>query len=500
MPDIASKKTIITKSVTFVPTSTDLPPKVLLIGQHSGGSEISEGEIRQVFSKNSIGQTYGFGSQLHRMALRLSSQDALPFDAYVLPLAEPTGAVAAVGAITFTGPAAASGALAVYIGGERLQLAIFKAMTAEEIRDALITAVTQKTDLPVSAAAGTDGAVTITAKWSGVTGNDISLNVNIRQSDAALPAGVGVTLTAMTEGAGEADLTSALQTARDDSTWLTHIVSPYSSVQAKDAAQSVIGRPNGATGQYSSQNYKPSVFFCCDTSSDAASLITEGNARREDAAVAIFSAPNFYEVPFEISALIVGKIAASAKSNAASHYEGTELSALELPSSSAFTTTYQTRSSLLEAGISSVFVENSTPILGDCATTYHPQTDAFPAFRYVVDAFKVWCVANDVKTLTASRNGLVLVQDASLATNQALATDPSVELSQISPLAKAWEQKGWIFSSSFTLKNSTCEIDPDNPDGLIRTIRVILSGNVRVFSNIGELTKDSSVVTLTLAA
>lgn len=163
---------------------------------------------------NAANTLFGQGSPLARMvaAYRAANPSGV---LYALPVAEPSGSAATV-TIAVTGPASAAGVISLYIGGQLLEIAVTSSETATNIGAAIAAAVNAAADLPVTATALT-GTVTLTAKWKGSTGNDIRVEHSYHGvgGGQSLPAGVGLTITANADGAGNPSLTTALANLGD---------------------------------------------------------------------------------------------------------------------------------------------------------------------------------------------------------------------------------------------------------------------------------------------
>lgn len=154
----------------------------------------------------------GLGSVLASMYEAWIKNDPLG-EVWVLPLKLATG-TAATGTVKVTGTATEAGLLSLYVAGKLVQCAVTVGMEANDAGEALAKAITDNPDLPVTAKNST-GTVTLTAKFKGVLGNDISLEMNRlgRSEGQYTPGGLTVEITAMATGAGEpkmSDISSAL--------------------------------------------------------------------------------------------------------------------------------------------------------------------------------------------------------------------------------------------------------------------------------------------------
>lgn len=112
----------------------------------------------------------------------------------LLPIAEPAAGVTAAGAVTITAPATQPGTLSLYIGGQKIAVAVAVADTVDAIAAKIKAAIDVAPDLPVTAAVAA-GAVTLSAKWKGETGNDIRVDLNVLGPNGGEITPTGLTLT-----------------------------------------------------------------------------------------------------------------------------------------------------------------------------------------------------------------------------------------------------------------------------------------------------------------
>jgi phage tail sheath gpL-like len=175
------------------------PIHVLLIGHKilSGGSG-SLSTVYPITGKN--GGDAIFGPRAQTAAMARAFKVVAPFvQLSGVALDDGASGVAATGSIAITGPASASGVLALYVCGTYVPVTVTSGDSASTIATAIAAAITASPYLPVSAAADS-GSVTVTALWEGPSGNDIIIEKN-RNPEDATPAGVGCTITALANGA-----------------------------------------------------------------------------------------------------------------------------------------------------------------------------------------------------------------------------------------------------------------------------------------------------------
>lgn len=166
--------------------------KVLLMGQQlsTGSLTVPTGsntqDVRRITSVSQAIGLYGKGSNLAVMceyALKAGPRAKI----YAVAYKAGTTPVAASQTVTLATNASGSGALTVWVMGERFQVGIANADTPTAIGDLLEAAINAHPNLPATAS-NAAGVVTITARTAGLPGNTIAVRSEIT-------AGIGMTST-----------------------------------------------------------------------------------------------------------------------------------------------------------------------------------------------------------------------------------------------------------------------------------------------------------------
>lgn len=181
------------------------PFKALIIGQRLNAGTVPALTPIRITSVAQAKKYFGEGSILHRQAMGWFA-DNTATEVWAVAFNDPSGSVAATGTLAFTGPATAAGTLSLYIGGDRIQVAISSGQTAAQIATAVAAAIGLTSNLPITAAvdSGITTQVNIIARNKGTLGNSIDVRLNYFDGEET-PAGVGVTVTAMSGGTGVPD-------------------------------------------------------------------------------------------------------------------------------------------------------------------------------------------------------------------------------------------------------------------------------------------------------
>jgi phage tail sheath gpL-like len=197
-------------------SATPGAPRSLIIGQQLGTGDLPTGVPILMESLDWLRGRAGRGSMLALMAEAYRKRDRFG-EAHVLPLADNGAGVAATGSFAFTSAATEAGTDSFYIGDRRVQLAVAPTQTTAQLATALAAAINADASLPVTATTSTS-TVTVAARHKGLTGNDIPLGRNLQGSAGGevAPAGLAVTITAMSGGTTAPDLATALANLSDE--------------------------------------------------------------------------------------------------------------------------------------------------------------------------------------------------------------------------------------------------------------------------------------------
>ncbi|MFT8209743.1 MAG: phage tail sheath subtilisin-like domain-containing protein [Symbiopectobacterium sp.] len=209
---------------------------VLMLAQMLETGTATPLQAVDVFSDEEAATLFGRGSMAHLMAA-----EAIGCNSYlqlqIIGISDDSAATASSGKLTVTGTATASGALSLWVGTVRVDVAISANDTAATVAAALNAAIAQKTALPVTAA----GVVTLTAKNKGAAGNDIKL----RAGSSA--TGITVAVAAMSGGGIDPDIAPAL--AAVFAAGHNIVVSPYATSAALESLRTHLDNVSGPLEQ-----------------------------------------------------------------------------------------------------------------------------------------------------------------------------------------------------------------------------------------------------------
>jgi phage tail sheath gpL-like len=448
-----------------------LPQRLAVIGAGNSGVVYSADKFEATGNADEIGKRYGYGSPLHLAARQLfpSGGGGAAFPVTFYPLAEESSGAAAAGGVSCDGTAVVAGSAAVIIGGIRAEFAVLKGNTGAEVLAAVKAAAAKTLEIPVAAGAVTEGVLPFTAKWKGETGNDITIEV---ESEIE---GLIFGVTAMSGGALDPDVSPALD--RIGQVWETFILSCFSWKK-----ESRLDKYRAfCEGRWSELEKKPCLVAHGSTD-DFATRTAATDARKTDYANFLVQSTGSPELPFVIAARgLVNDIMTTANSNPPTGYHGL-LTGLKAGSDSA-QENYATRNNAVLKGASTNIKNGSAAELNDIITFYHPDGEAAPSRRYVVDLVKLANVVFNVRLIMESDElkGAPLVSDTTPTTNPK-AIQPKTVRTALINLANSLSAYAVIQEPEFTKLNMTVNISSQNSKRLDLKFPVKLSGNVEVTS------------------
>ena len=215
-------------------------PRLLVAQVNDDATAAEIGQLTLVSSLGLAKSIGGVGSMLAQMYETWRRSDPAG-EVWCLPI-KGTG-VKASGTVTVTGAATEAGELNLYLGASRVRATVVKAATPTAVAAALAAAV-NAAGLAVTAVAAV-GVVTLTCKWSGLSGNDLLLQLNRqgRNNGEETPAGLTVVVAPMTGGVGTPDVAVALASLGDEP--FEFICAPWADATSLDAWKAFMDDASG---------------------------------------------------------------------------------------------------------------------------------------------------------------------------------------------------------------------------------------------------------------
>ncbi len=454
-----------------------LPQQIAVIGQGNTANTYATTPV-QVTNAQAVATVYGFGSPLHKAVEQLFPTNGdgvgtIPVTVY--PVQAGGSAAAAVGDITVTGTATRQFTGTLRIGGvESLEFVVPDGTAAASIGAILNAAINGVLDMPVTSAPTIEGAgVDLTAKWEGITGNDLQIEV----LEAPTDAGITFATTAMANGAISPDVATALTLI--GSRWTTAIVNaavPYTDTGTLDD-YSTFG-----DGRWGTLVRKPLAVYTGTVESNATTLKAAGDLRRSDRVNVLIPVPGSKSTPWQIAARSVSRIAAVAQNNPARDYGSQKLNGI-IAGTDGEQFDYPTRDILVKAGISTTELKDGVVNLSDTVTFYHPEGDPNPAYRFVKTITKLQQVIYnlDLEFAAEKWDGAPLIPNDQPTTNRE-AKKPKTAVAAANVIIGNLGLEALISDPETAKAATVAQISSQNPDRLDLSVTVQVSGNANIVS------------------
>lgn len=318
-------------------SSTSL--RILVIGQALEGPLL---DPQQMFHAGS-GLIFGDGSMLSEGVAAVKGANNQT-ECWAIGVADPEGGVAATGTLSFGGGATASGTIALYIGGLRITMVAAQGDDAAALAVKAAAAINTPLNSMVTAVSDGDD-VTVTAKHSGVFGNDIPIMHSI-EDDEMLPAGMTLGITAMAGGAGEIDL-ETIWAAIGDEQYNIILLPSASSAALNSAGEEVLRRADPSQAI--------DALACAGLSANVTAAIAAGNAVNNQF-ITLLPAYESPEHPYILACAYYAVCAAAAEIDPSRPFQTLRVPSVYTPSRSARWTRTE-REALLRAGMSTFTVD-----------------------------------------------------------------------------------------------------------------------------------------------
>ena len=324
-----------------------------------------------------------------------------------------SGGTAATAAIAFTGTATEAGQIGVYIGGQVVEVAIPSGTAAAAAATLVENAINDATgaialNTPAYATGVSGGSVSLASEITGLIGNqiDVRLNWGGPMAGELLPAGLSVTVTAFSGGAGTPLLTgvaAAIAASEFDT-----IVLPFTDTGSLSALQAVM---QDSSGRWSDAMQAFGHVWSADVAASTTLLaLGESLNNQHQTVFGIYDSPS---LPWVIAAAAAGQAAASTRAQPAQPLQTLPLiGVLAPPVQSRFLP--GTRQTLLTNGIATLISHrDGTVSIERAVTTYQQNAWGQPDSSYL-DAetmYTLMYVIRDLRTFVTQTFPRALLAD-----------------------------------------------------------------------------------------
>lgn len=228
-------------NVNALQANTQLRHKILLLSQRRVSGSVAQNVVTRMFSAAQASDNFGAQSLAHAMVLAIKKVAPL-VELYCITLNNDDDGEFATGRLNLNGTVTANGVLNFYIGGVPLRIATKVGDDASAILNKLVDKITANRLLLVTAVHEevdeADG-ITLTFAHKGETGNYLDLRLNAYAGETT-PLGLTATITAMSGGEVNPDISSAIAAIGD--VWYDTIITPFTDSDNLDRLHDELAR------------------------------------------------------------------------------------------------------------------------------------------------------------------------------------------------------------------------------------------------------------------
>jgi phage tail sheath gpL-like len=457
----------------------DYPAAGLIMAQKLADGIAVPGQLYRITRPDEGALLCGDGSIGDDMvrAARLANKTS---DIWLVALADAGAAVKAAGKFVFD--ANGSGLVNLYIGGRRARVLVSPGMAAAARAEAAVEAINADGRMAVVATQGIEGAtaeVILTAKHAGESGNAIDLRVG-KLADEILPAGMVITVTAMTGGAGNPDVAAAIDAINER--WFQHIAMPWSDDANLIALSEELRQRFTATGRLDGHGH-------VGLRGTFGQLTTKGGVTNSPH-MTLIGASGSVTSPWTWAASLLGVALFHLTQDPARQLRTLRLAGVEAPDAPDLFDELE-QDLLLRQGVSTFTAGlDRSVFLSRVITTYKASALGAPdsAWLDITVPATVSRIRYDWRmymALTYPRHKLEADGGIAAAYSDVVATPRGVKGSWASR-CQVYARAGWIQGTKRTLEQSTFQIHPDDKNHMVAIQRIDVMGNLIRFSGLLE--------------
>lgn len=373
------------------PTPQNLPQSVAIIGQ---ANTANQGTLDPngvtITSAQEAGLIWGFGCPIHRaVSILLPSSGGgllgIPITIYAQP--EAAGATESVFEVSPTGIATENATHTLVIcgregiNGQFYNFTVNVGDTSDDITAKIETCVNAVLGAPVIATSNDYDAI-LTSKWKDKTSNEINISINTNGKDA----GITYVFNQTSFGSGVPNIGPSLDLFGDK--WHTIVVNCYggeSTILESLESFNGVPDPNNPTGRFGSIIMKPffALFGFVGNQLNATTAYTD--TKKLEVTNVACPAPNSKGLTCEAAANVANLLALQAQNSPHKDISGQYYPDMPIPSNGDIGPMgqYINRDQTVKMGCSTVEFSNERYKVCDLVTTYHPDGEVPPQFRYV---------------------------------------------------------------------------------------------------------------------
>ena len=472
----------------FSNSTPNLPQRIAILAEantaNQGTLDVTPKEIT---SAQQAGQLYGYGSPIHmimRILRPVSGGGIGGIPTVVYPQEEAT-ATAKVISITPVGTASGNATHTMKIAGRLgvdgtfYDINIVDGDTVAGISTKIKNAINAVLGSPVTGAS-TATEATLTSKWAGLTADALTVTVDTNGNDL----GLTYTIASETSGAGTPSISAALAAYGNE--WNTITLNSYGTVTAvMTELETFNGIPDPVlpTGRFGGIIMKPFISLTGSVADDPTSVT---DAKKADVTTAICPAPGSAGMQFEAAANMALLFARIEQDSPHLDVQGQFYPDMPTPLSIGSMASYENRDLFVKKGCSTVDLVAGKYKVQDFVTTYHPDGEIPPQYRYCRNLILDFNV----------RFGYYILEQTNVV-DKAIANDSDTVSASNVVKPKQWRQilnsyandlasRALIADAPFMQSSIQVNIGTSNPDRLETFFRYKRTGFARIASTTAE--------------
>lgn len=482
----------------FEVRTTNLPMRIALLGEPNTANEPTlDTDPYQPLTAKEVGDKYGYGSPLYQMARILLPKTgggigAVPLIVYpqkYSTTSAPTPTVITLGVAVATTVTKTTTHTLKINGRDNYDGVRFDfTVTAGDVTATVVSAITDCINnvlaSPCSAATDT-GVVVVTSKWKGLTSAGMNIEI-LTNGDAA---GIVYSEVSKTDGTGTPSIADAITAFGNE--WNTIVINPYSVVSVLAELEAANGTQESTTGKYTTTVFKPfiSLFGSTEDDKDALVAITNAAARQDQVTNVLCPAPASKGMDFEAAANAAAVLAPIANDSPHLGVGGKSYPDMPIPTDGIIgdMADIMGRNFCVQKGCSTVLLENGKYTIQDFVTTYVPDGEASPKFRYVRDLIVDWNIGFNWKIIMIRD-----IQDKTLVGDMTPSRvgntiSPKQVKALLSGLIKESELDALLTDSEFSIRSASVGINQSVPT------RLDISFKYKRTSTANQISTDAAV-------
>ncbi len=473
----------------FATVTPNLPQRIAVLAEANEANQATlDTTPKEITSASQAGSLYGYGSPIYNIArilLPLSGGGVSGIPVIVYPQAKASGSAAKVMTIAPTGTATANGTHTIVIAGREGIDGLFYNINivAGDSRVAITGKITDAVNAVLGSpviASDDDYTTNLTAKWKGLTSNDLNVSIDTNGNDLGITYAVGTA----TAGSGTPSISSALTSFGTD--WNTIVVNSYGTVSSiMSSLESFNGKPDATnpTGRFVGIVMKPFIAITGSVVDDPSSIT---DARLNDLTIAIAPAPNSKGLPMEAAANMAVLFALVSQSTPHLDVAGKSYPDMPTPTTIGSMADYNNRNTIMQKGCSTVDLIAGSYVIQDFVTTYHKLGELPPQFRYPRNLMIDFNVRFSYYLLEQINVVDHVIADNAAITNASKVIKPKQWLAILNGFANDLSTRALIVDVAFMQASIKVGLSATNPDRLETYFKYKRSGFTRISSTTAE--------------